>query len=610
MTNKKVQEQNLAKILTALEEMFRREQSQPQALDLLRLQRKYLKKKGASQPFFTKAEILAAFKKKYAGQKLETWAQKLAKFLQVKPVRTQSGVTTITVLTKPWPCPGECIFCPSQIRMPKSYLASEPGAARAQANYFDPFLQVSARLENLQAMGHDLSKVELIVLGGTWEGYPLPYRIWFIKRLYDALNSFTKKSEKLKVEKFYQTLNQRLISKKALTFSRLDQENEKTWRSLQEKLENRELNYNQALTEYYLKTQREQWLAETQKATWEELELAQKDNQSAKLRNVGLVVETRPDLISIANLHSLRRLGCTKVQIGVQSVNDQILVANNRNITRERQAQAFALLRLFGFKIHAHFMANLYQATPESDMADYRDFMTSVDFLPDEVKIYPCSLLPSSELMSYYQAGKWQPYSEKTLLKLLTQYLLDTPAFVRVTRMIRDISSAEIVVGNKKTNFRQLVEDHCQKNRLPIKEIRQREVRSEKNLKNDFALQKITYQTSVSEEIFLQFVNSDQRIAGFLRLSLPHLPKGLVLPEELGKVAMIREVHVYGLATALKQKGPYQHAGLGKSLIKEAKKLAKAAGFKKLKVISAIGTKEYYEKLGFGEKGLYHEIDR
>ncbi len=588
-------------------------------LDLLRLQRKYALGKEAAQPFYLKSEILAIFAQEkaalLASKKITTKiAKELEKLLQVKPVRTQSGVATVTVLTKPWPCPGQCIFCPSEARMPKSYLANEPGAQRAEHNYFDPFLQVTSRLQNLKNMGHDLSKVELIVLGGTWDNYPLAYRIWFIKRMFEALNNFGKNEKEIQeITAFYEEVNRQLKEKNILTLTNKAAENEKNWAEWQDKLDRQEISYNQMVKECYVDNEREKLWSVKQQATWIELEKAQNLNVTSKQRNVGLVIETRPDVITVKSLTDLRHCGCTKVQIGIQSINDEVLMLNHRGVTRAQNARAIGLLRLFGFKIHAHFMANLYGSTPEKDVSDYTEFVTTAHFLPDEVKIYPCSLIKSAQLMNYYRDGRWQPYSEATLLDVLTKYLLITPAYVRVTRMIRDISSADIVVGNRKTNFRQLVEDNCGKLGDEIKEIRHREVRHDQIDLREFKLAEIEYQTKVSTEYFLQYVNEKNRIIGFLRLSLPKIPaelNDLALPEGLGEAAMIREIHVYGVATALQQKGDYQHAGFGKKLVERAKEIARAANYKTLKVISAVGTREYYEKkLGFFTSGLYQEIE-
>ena len=204
-------------------------------------------------------------------------AKELEKLLQVKPVRTQSGVATVTVLTKPWPCPGQCIFCPSEARMPKSYLANEPGAQRAEHNYFDPFLQVTSRLQNLKQMGHDLSKVELIVLGGTWDNYPLAYRIWFVKRMFDALNNFGQSEEEVQeIMTFYEEVNQQLKAKNILTLTNKAAENEANWAQWQKKLDRQEISYNQMVKECYVDNEREKLWSARQQATWIELETAQK----------------------------------------------------------------------------------------------------------------------------------------------------------------------------------------------------------------------------------------------------------------------------------------------------------------------------------------------
>ncbi len=611
---------NLQSLLMDLIVHVVRDRKELTDMDFLRWQRKYLRRKGAKQPFYLKSEVLAEYEKHgvplVGGLKLPPEDDKKVRdFLQVKPVRTQSGVATVTVLTKPWPCPGKCIFCPSEARMPKSYLANEPGAQRAEKNYFDPFLQVTSRLQNLAQMGHALNKVELIILGGTWDNYPLSYRIWFVTRMFDALNRFGKSDREVQtVRKFYEEVNEKLKKKRILSLTDNAKKNEKSWTKWQEKLDTGELSYNELVKKCYVDNVRERLWSRRQKATWTRLERAQELNQSGVFRNVGLVIETRPDVITIQSLLDLRHLGCTKVQIGIQSVNDEVLAMNHRGVTRAQNARAMNLLRLFGFKIHCHFMANLYGSTPEMDQVDYQEFVTDTHFLPDEVKIYPCSLIKSAELMNYYKEKKWKPYTEKTLLEVLTSYLLATPEYVRVTRMIRDISSNDIVVGNKKTNFRQMVERNCEKMGGKIQEIRYREVRHDKLNLDDFHLKEVVYKTKVSVEFFLQYINKEKRIIGFLRLSLPKIPEELEnelqLPEGLGKAAMIREVHVYGVVAAWQAQGNYQHVGFGQRLVRRAKEIARDAGYDTLKVISAVGTREYYQnKLGFHTNGLYQEID-
>ena len=323
---------------------------------------------------------------------------------------------------------------------------------------------------------------------------------------------------------------------------------------------------------------------------------------------VGLVVETRPETLSVPVLTELRALGCTKVQIGVQSLDAEVCALNRRPSTPHDAERAFALLRLFGFKIHAHFMANLHGSTPERDVEGYRLFVTDERFQPDELKLYPCALIHGSALCRLYEEGAWRPYGEDELIDVLVQDVLATPPYTRVSRMIRDFSAQDIVAGVKKTNLRQMVEECLEPLRPQVGEIRFREIGTCELDAASLRLEDQPYQTSVSSEHFLQWVDSSGRIAGFLRLSLPK-PAALEqygpLPEPLG-CAMIREVHVYGKAAALHAaSGSAQHLGLGSKLIEEACRIAGEAGFRRINVISAGGTRAYYAARGFEEDGLY-----
>ena len=241
-------------------------------------------------------------------------------------------------------------------------------------------------------------------------------------------------------------------------------------------------NYNQVVHEVWRGELERSPLSEM--ATWEELEAAHLENETAPCRCVGLVIETRPDHISEAEVLRVRRLGCTKVQIGIQSLNDAVLAANRRGHDVAATRRALRLLRRAGFKIHAHWMPNLYGSTPEADILDYARLFDEPDFRPDELKIYPCSLIESAELMQRYEDGSWRPYSHDELLAVLTACLRRTPEYCRLTRIIRDIPSTDIVVGNQLTNFRQIAEEELaqqgERSRdIRAREIRQRQVRAE-----------------------------------------------------------------------------------------------------------------------------------
>lgn len=565
---------------------------------LLSLQKRYLKNAVSSNSFFSKSEILQACWQLPAAATLnEQQKAQLRSLLQLKPVRSWSGVTVVTVLTKPWPCPGRCLFCPADVRMPKSYLANEPGAARAEANYFDPYLQVYSRLETLQAMGHNLEKIELIILGGSWDSYPLTYRLWFVKQLFTALNKFATPAGKrqfTRLHHFYQQLhfaNESFISNNA-------KKNLATFASFQKKINAGTLSYNQFVRQCYLGSQREAFLAKKQRANWQQVFHAHTLNQDAKIRNVGLVIETRPDLISESTLLCNRRLGCTKIQMGVQTLNDKLLSLNQRDTRVEQIAQAFWLLRQFGFKIHVHMMANLLGANVASDLAAYRMLVTDERFIPDEIKLYPCALLESAPgLMACYQAGTWQPYTSEQLLYLLGECIKITPRYIRITRMIRDFSAHDIVAGNKKTNFRQAVEQQLQQQQISVKEIRSREIKRQVISLKQLQLTDTSYFTQNGKEHFLEYHTADEHIVGFLRLSLPQGDSD----------AMIREVHVYGEAQKLGSPGESQHLGLGKKLIAHSESIAKKHGYARLRVISAVGTRGYYRERGFSDDKLYQE---
>ena len=579
--------------------------------DLLRLIKKYRKTDGTH---FSYTEIIESYKQLADTHGLSKFKPQLVERILMKPVRTISGVAPVTVLTKPYPCPGKCIFCPNDLRMPKSYLADEPGAQRAEKNYFDPYLQTTNRLEALYAMGHSVEKVELIILGGTWTAYPKAYQIWFIKECFRAINQFRLKNDGLKIVEKYQEFqkefgeNQKKWKNKAF-LSNDAQKNKESMVSLQIKGEQIDAqgkdNYNQLITKYYLEPEKALGITEYQRATWQELEKEQRINETAPQRCVGLVIETRPDEIDPQSIKDIRRLGATKIQLGIQSLDDEILRKNKRGHDVATVRRAFALLRQAGFKLHIHFMANLYGGTVAKDKRDFAKLFKDQDFRPDELKIYPCSLIETAELMRYYKKGLWQPYTHEELLEITSFTLTHTPEYCRITRMIRDIPSQDIVVGNKKSNFRQIAEAHVKTTSQKMQDIRAREIRNQKFEAKEIKLKIKSYQTQVSTEKFLQFVYQD-KILAFLRLSLPKAKRNEVFTE-LDGAAMIREIHVYGRSLGIGQKPSEkaQHFGFGRRLIAKAATIGRQHKFQKLAVISAIGTKEYYRQRGFSDGELY-----
>lgn len=485
--------------------------------------------------FIAKHALVAAYRRLVEREVWEEDPVLLAK-IRMKPIRTLSGVTTLTVLTKPHPCPGECVFCPTIEGMPQSYLPDEPGARRGVENEFDPYRQVASRLKALHDVGHPTEKIELLILGGSWSAYPKTYREWFLRRCFEALNG-----------------------------------------------------------ENPLDDQGDVSLYEVQAR-----------NVNAEKRNVGLVIETRPDLINVEELKLLRKQGVTKIQIGIQSMNDSILEKNRRGHDSATTLKATALLREAGFKITAHWMPNLLGSTPELDKEDFKRLWEENGVNPDELKIYPCQLLSSAPLYGIWQEGDYEPYDENTLLNLLADIKTTVPRYCRINRVIRDIPSTNVIEGSRNTSLRQDVAVEMARRGTKCECVRCREIREQRMDPGELIYDDFSYQAAGAEEHFLSYNTSDDKLAGFLRLSLPNEDNALDI-EDLKNAAIIREVHVYGqsLEVGTEQEGMAQHAGIGKALIAHAEHIAKDHGYAKIAVIAAVGTRAYYANRGFELGDLY-----
>lgn len=560
-------------------------------------ERAYSKKRVLPYYLRLKEEDPAAWEALDIDDELE---RRLFATLRMKPRRTASGVATITVITKPAVCSGNCLYCPNDVRMPKSYLHREPACQRAERNYFDPYLQVASRLRALEQMGHVCDKVELIILGGSWSDYPTGYQVWFVNELFRALNEAPVETDALK---------ERKARYREAGIDGRDEVLAKQTRDVQAAVNDGVLDFNSAVRQFYGSGSAWEDAALWQTASMTELAKHQRVNEKAAHRVVGLVVETRPETLDAPTLEHLRALGCTKVQIGVQSLRPEVLELNGRHTGESDLRRAFELLRIFGFKIHTHFMVNLYGSDIAGDEADYARFVSEAAFQPDEVKLYPCVLVEGTGLVRRYETGEWRPYAEEELVELLARDVLVTPPFTRVSRMIRDISAVDIMAGSKKTNLRQLVEASDTLKAGDVREIRFREIAGEEIDVSSLVLDTVAYETTNTSERFLQWITPEGKIAGFLRLSLPHedylLAHAIELPDELG-CAMIREVHVYGqVANLHRSDGSAQHLGLGRRLVERACELAREAGFGRINVISSVGTRDYYRKLGFVDGALY-----
>lgn len=447
----------------------------------------------------------------------------LEKLLRTRPVRSLSGVVNVSVLTKPYDCPGKCIYCPKEINIPKSYLSGEPAVERAKALNYDPYLQMQKRLESLEEGGHPTDKVELRLIGGTWSFYDSDYKEWFIKKCFEACN----------------------------------QKEDKT------------------------------------------LKEAQKRNEKSKHRIIGISFETRPDFINSKEIEEMRRLGATKIELGVQSIYDDVLEFNKRGHKIEETIKATKLLRDSGFKIAYQLMLNLPKSNPQRDIEMFKELFNNQNFKPDYIKIYPCALVKEAPLYKLYLKKEYKPYTKEVLIKTIKEIKKIIPEYVRIERIIRDIPSPLIIEGGAKvSNLRQLIDSSIKKENWSCKCIRCREIKNIDSKEKVYLYRK-DYFANEGKEIFLSFEDKKRKnLYSLLRLRIP----------ENNNTALIREVHVYGQATPISKNGKStQHKGLGILMIKEAERISlKEFQAKNISIISGVGVRDYYrKKLGYRLKGTY-----
>lgn len=456
----------------------------------------------------------------------------LIALFKTRSVRTESGVAPFAVMMKPHYCPGNCVYCPLEEGMPKSYLSDEPAAQRAKQLNFDSRLQVEMRIKQMEMNGHITDKIDLIVIGGTFGAYPDDYKKEFFKGMYDGVNG------------------------------------------------------------QILKT----------------LEEAIKFNETAKRRVVGISVETRPDWVTVEEIRLWRKMGVTKVQLGVQAFDEKILKKIERGHTLETVAEATRMCRNAGIKICYHFMPNLPGSNPKKDIEMAKMMFEDSRFQPDYLKVYPAMVIPTTELHKMWLRGEYVSYGDTELKNVLMAVKKMTPRWCRIDRLVRDISKKWVSSGSLVTNMRQLLQEELKKSGEKCKCIRCREVRGGiYDAKVDLLIDE--RQTLGGKELFLSF-ESEENLFSMLRLRLPN--KGeTVLFGELEGAALVREVHTYGQVKQISDDRylisdvKSQHRGLGKRLLAKAEEIALERGYERIAVISAVGTREYYRKLGYELVGEY-----
>lgn len=492
--------------------------------------------------------------------KTPKWLKKdknLENLLRIRKIRSLSGVSVVSVLTKPFPCPGKCLYCPNQKGMPKSYLDNEPAAMRAAMNNFNPYNQVQSRLRSLEAIGHPIDKIELIVIGGTWSYYPRQYQIWFITRCFQACNEFSlSKNSKSEILKPKQIPNSKI-----------------------------------------------QILKRT-------LEKEQKINEKSKRKIVAITIETRPDFINEKEIKRLRNLGVTKIEMGVQNIHDDVLELNKRGHKIKETIKATGLLKDAGFKICYHMMPNLPGSDLKKDKEMFEELFKNPDFQPDFLKIYPCMVIKEAPLYKLWKQKKYKTYTDKQLINLFKEIKKKIPPYCRIIRVIRDIPAPSIVAGTKISNLRELVAEELKKENSRCLCVRCREIKGH-GQNAELKLFRQDYNASGGKEIFLSYEDAERKhLYSLLRLRIPSQifeNKNHFL-KTLRKAAIIREAHTYGqeIPIDLKDKAAAQHKGLGKKMIEGAEKIAKKEfGLKKIAVIAGVGVRDYFSKLNYKLEGTY-----
>ena len=463
--------------------------------------------------------------------------------MMVKPIKTASGVLVITVMAKPYDCPhGRCIYCPGgkELNIPLSYTGKEPVTRLAQKFDYNPKNQIISKLEQEYSRGHNISKIELVIVGGTFPFMPQDYQRNFMKECFEALNGVESSS----------------------------------------------------------------------------LKNAQKLNETSDIRCVGLTVETKPDYCKEVHVDLMLELGMTRVEIGVQTLSEKVYKNINRGHTIDDVYQSFQIAKDAGYKIVAHMMPGLPGSNPQKDLEDFKKLFEDSRLKPDMLKIYPTLLLKDTGLAKLYEKGIYKPYPDEVFIDLLLEIKKTVPPWIRIMRIQREIESEDILYGYKNGNIRQILQQKLKEQGLQCNCIRCREVGIKKltNFRDIKIMPKrIDYDSSQGKEVFLSLEDYDnETLYGFLRLRKLAKPHRKELREKDGNPsAIVRELHVLGQVVDIGNNNDFnfnssQHRGYGSNLLGIAENIVKNEfGLDSLSIISAIGTRQYYKKLGYEENGPY-----
>ena len=448
-----------------------------------------------------------------------------------KPVRTISGVAVVAVMCRPGKCPGKCIYCPDFSGAPRSYTGKEPAAMRAQRMDHDPYRQVEHRLMQLGEIGHKTSKVELIIMGGTFPSLDWSYQKEFVKRCFDAMNG----------------------------------------------------------------------------SDSSDLKKAQELNESSLHRCVGLTVETRPDFSKREQIDRFLELGATRVELGVQTTSDDVYKKANRGHTVNDVIEATRLLKDSGYKVCYHYMPGLF-VDAEKDIELFSKLFENPDFRPDMLKIYPTLIIKGTKLYDMWKRGEYKPYSNSEAIEAIARMKSLVPEYVRIMRVQRDIPAYNIESGSNLGNLREEVEKRCDELGIRCRCIRCREaghkLYKKKVVAQNLEISVLKYEASGGVEFFISKEDKKNDVlSGYVRM---RYPSDSFRPEIDSDTALIRELKVVGVMVPVGESGEgLQHKGLGVELMRKAEEIAVKDGKKKIVVISAVGTRKYYEKLGYVRDGAY-----
>lgn len=501
----------------------------------------------------------------------------MLRHLQTKPTRSLSGVAPLAVMSRPERCPhGVCTYCPGGPKsvfgdVPQSYTGAEPSTMRSARAGYDSYVVVFNRLEQFVVLGHVCDKVDVIIQGGTFPAMDKTYQDRFVHGIFAALNDFS--------DLFF--ANACMDVPKFREFFELpgDIGDEKRKESVHAKIRT-------------LKTARSKTsLADEQKR-----------NENAAVRCVGLTIETKPDWGFVENGDRMLKQGCTRIELGVQTVYDDILTITHRGHTLADTKRSIQQLKDLGFKLNFHIMPGLPNSDEKRDIAMFHELFENSGYMPDMLKIYPCMVLPGTALEGLFKKGKFKPLETKKAAELIVELERIVPSWCRIMRVQRDIPTHKTTAGVDRTNLRQYVDALAKERGIQCRCIRCREI-GRKKATAQTMISVIDYEASGGTEFFIS-ADAGDALVGFCRL---RFPKEALRPEITPSSAIVRELHIFGSAVAIGERDgkASQHKGWGRRLLAKAEEIAAAHGKDKMIVISGVGVREYYRKLGYVQEGPY-----